>query len=187
MTISRLVWIAFMPVFLLGAGPGPRGQTARKQVSDTRFNYKRGFYTDGFTVLIRSKTTGARIRYTTDGSAPTPSKGLGDANPVTVLIEQTTTLRAIAYKEGMFPSNVDTQTYIFVEDVLKQPARIPGYPNPSLRSGIGEMVPLDYAMDPAIVENPRYRTAARKGLRSIPTLSRSWTGKIFSPSPIVEW
>ena len=88
-----------------------------------------------------------------------------------VEVDETTTLRAVAYKDGMSPSNVDTQTYIYVEDVPKQPARIPGYPNPELPSGIGEVVTLDYEMDPAVVGDPRDRFALRQGLKSIPSLS----------------
>ncbi len=141
------------------------------QVKDTRFNYKRGFYSSSITVLIYSSTEGARIRYTLDGSAPTPTHGLGDRNPLTVDVNRTTTLRAMAYKEGMLPSNVDTQTYIFPRHVLEQPARVPGYPNPKLPSGIREMVTLDYEMDPRVVRDRHYRFAILRGLASIPTLS----------------
>ena len=138
---------------------------------DTRFNYKRGFYSSAITVLIQSRTSGARIRYTLDGSAPSPNKGRGNSNPITVNVDKTATLRAIAYKDGMLPSNVDTQTYIFLRDVLKQPERIPGYPTPMLRSGQEELVPLDYEMDREVVEDPRYRYAILRGLKAIPTLS----------------
>ena len=141
------------------------------QVKDTRFNYKRGFYSSSITVLIYSSTEGARIRYTLDGSAPTPTHGLGDRNPLTVDVNRTTTLRAMAYKERMLPSNVDTQTYIFPRHVLEQPARVPGYPNPKLPSGIREMVTLDYEMDPRVVRDRHYRFAILRGLASIPTLS----------------
>ena len=92
-----------------------------------QFSYNRGFYDIPFTVLIQSKTPGARVRYTLDGSAPTLTRGLGDANPVTVRVETTTTLRAMAYKIGMRPTNVDTHTYIFIEDVLKQPYGVEGF------------------------------------------------------------
>jgi len=142
-------------------------------VADTKFSYNRGFYDTPFTALIQSKTPGARIRYTLDGSAPTPTRGLGDASPVTVRVERTTTLRAMAYKIGMRPTNVDTHTYIFIEDVLKQPYGVEGFPHPTLRTGFRphEKVILDYQMDASVVDDPRYRSAIRKGLRSIPTIS----------------
>ena len=48
------------------------GAAAPNVVADTRFNRERGFYDSGFAVVIQSRTAGARIRYTTDGSAPSP-------------------------------------------------------------------------------------------------------------------
>ena len=52
------------------------GAAAPNVVADTRFNRERGFYDSGFAVVIQSRTAGARIRYTTDGSAPSPTHGL---------------------------------------------------------------------------------------------------------------
>ena len=153
---------------LMGQGVADRGT-----VKDTQFSTDRGFYWSPITVLIQSKTEGARIRYTFDGSAPNATHGLGNANPVTVSVKGTTTLRAMAYKEGMVSSNVDTHTYLFIEDVLKQPYKMPGFPQPSLRTGYqsDENVTLDYEMDPGVVSDPRYRKAIRAGLLSIPTVS----------------
>ena len=167
MDLVRSVCVLLISTGFLAAEP----PQALNQVKDTRFNYKRGFYSSGITVLISSNTDGARIRYTLDGSAPTPTHGGGDRNPLTVDIDRTTTLRVIAYKEGMLSSNVDTQTYLFLKDVLEQPARVPGYPNPKLPSGIREMVTLEYEMDPRVVRDRHDRFAMRRGLESIPTLS----------------
>ena len=150
-----------------------QGVAEQETVRDTQFSINRGFYWSPFTVLIQSKTEGARIRYTLDGSAPTLTHGLGNTSPVTVSVEGTTILRAMAYKEGMVPSNVDTHTYIFIEDVLEQPYSLPGSPHPKLRTGYrsDERVMLDYEMDPNVVSDPRYRKAIRAGLLSIPTIS----------------
>ncbi len=145
--------------------------TSMGQVADTRFNYKRGFYSDGFTVVIQSKTEGSLIRYTTDGSLPGPDHGKGGANPVSVDISKTTVLRAVAYAPGKLPSNVDTQTYIFLHDVIRQPKQVAGYPSPLLRAGRGTTVELDYEMDRHIVDEPSRRGALIRGLKSIPTLS----------------
>ncbi len=150
-----------------------QGVAERETVRDTQFSSDRGFYWSPVTVLIRSKTPGARIRYTLDGSAPTSTGGLGDANPVTVSVEGTTTLRAIAYKEGLVSSNVDTHTYIFIEDVLNQPSSVPGFPHPKVRTSYqsDEKVTLDYGMDANVVSDPRYSKAIGAGLLSIPTIS----------------
>lgn len=137
-------------------------------VKDTQFKYRRGFYSAPFFQVIRSKTTGAKIRYTLDGSAPTETHGLGGTNPVAVRVETTTVLRAVAYKEGMESTNVDTQTYIFLEDVLKQPREIEGYPIVDIEERAG-WVQMDYEMDPEIVD--QYRDDLIPALKSIPTIS----------------
>lgn len=85
---------------------------------DTTFNVDRGLRDTAFDLEIATDTPDAIIRYTTDGTAPTPTSGIiynGAFN-----ISQTTVIRAIAYKEGFLSTNVDTQSYIFPEDVLEQ-------------------------------------------------------------------
>ena len=145
--------------------------SSMEQVADTRFNYKRGFYSVGFTVVIQSETEGSLLRYTTDGSLPGPDHGRGGRNPVSVDISETTVLRAIAYAQGKLPSNVDTQTYIFLDDVIRQPKQVAGYPTPLLPAGRDTTVELDYEMDPDIVDDPSQRATLIRGLKSIPTLS----------------
>ena len=141
-----------------------------EQVKDTRFKYRRGFYSASFLQVVRSKTPGAKIRYTTDGSTPSSTHGLGGENPVVVRIETTTTLRAVAYKDGMEATNVDTHTYIFIADVLKQPREIEGYPILDIEERAG-WVQMDYAMDPAIINHPAYRDEIAAALKSLPTIS----------------
>ena len=140
-------------------------------VADTRFKYRRGFYSAPFLQVIRSKTTGAQIRYTTDGSEPSATHGLGGGNPVAVRVESTMTLRVMAYKDGMQPTNIDTHTYIFPADVLKQPRHVEGYPRSLTQAGMGYLLELDYEMDPEIVDHPAYRDELVSSLKSIPTLS----------------
>lgn len=73
------------------------------------FNPAPGAYTGPVTVAITSSTSGASIRYTTDGSAPTESNGTLYSGAFT--ISSTTTLRAIAYESGFVDSNVTSATY----------------------------------------------------------------------------
>jgi hypothetical protein len=96
-------------------------------VADTTFSIDRGFYSTAQSVEITTPTLGATIVYTTNGSEPTLTNGTAvaavDANtaPVAVVnINKTTTLRAAAFNTGMQPTNADTQTYIFVADVVNQ-------------------------------------------------------------------
>jgi len=92
-------------------------------VADTRFSVDRGIFSAPFEVEISTATEGATIRYTIDGSAPTATSGRVYASAI--LVDQTTILRAAAFRDGLGATNVDTQTYIFPADVLAQPVMLP--------------------------------------------------------------
>jgi hypothetical protein len=143
--------------------------TSLQYVGDTHFSIDRGFFDNPFQVAITTDSAGASIRYTTDGSAPSPTHGTPYAGPVTV--SGTTVLRAMAYQEGYLPSNVDTQTYLFLDQVIRQPAHVPGWPNPTISVGGDSTRVHDYEMDPAVVDDPAYSGAIKKGLTDIPTMS----------------
>jgi len=123
-------------------------------VKDTNFSDDRGFFDTAFQLAITSATPGATIRYTTDGSIPTPDSGIvfNPASPIA--IATTTIVRAIAYKSGWLPTNIDTHSYLFVADVARQPSDPPGWPSDwGYDSGVGTIVPSDYEMDPRVVDN----------------------------------
>lgn len=88
-------------------------------VEDTKFDISRGFYETAQAITITTETPDAIIRYTTDGSQPSESNGTTYTGPVTV--STTTVLRAMAYKVGLASTNVDTNTYLFVDDVITSP------------------------------------------------------------------
>jgi hypothetical protein len=149
-------------------------------VADTKFSQDRGFYDAPFEVQITSDTPDAIIRYTTDGSTPTTTHGeiYNPDSPIT--ISTTTCLRAMAYKSGWKSTNVDTHTYIFLDDVINQATNLftgsqvtpPGYPS-SWGSVSG-----DYQMDPDVVgQNGRdrfgglYANTIIGDLKSAPTIS----------------
>jgi hypothetical protein len=69
-----------------------------------------GTYTGPLSVLISTATSGASIRYTTDGS--TPSETAGTLYTGLVNITTTTTLKAIAFKAGMTDSAVSTDNIV---------------------------------------------------------------------------
>ncbi len=130
-------------------------------VRDTIFSVDRGYYDAPFDVEIVTATPGATIRYTTDGSAPTETSGAVYASPIPVAT--TTMLRAAAYKDGFGPTDVDTQTYIFAKDVVKQTGA--GFP----ASWAG--TPADYGMDPNVVNDARFKNTIAEDLQTIPALS----------------
>ena len=70
--------------YFFPATPGaPNGTSFAGFVRDTAFSTDRGFYTDPITVEITTATAGASIRYTTDGSEPTPTHGTTYTAPLT--------------------------------------------------------------------------------------------------------
>ena len=135
-------------------------------VADTRFNQDRGFYTEPFYVTVTCATPEATIRYSTDGSKPTATTGTEYTGPIR--ISQTTVLRAAAFKDDLEPSNTDTQTYLFLDDVLTQAPN--GAPPPDWPSSWGANI-RDYGMDPDIVNSPRWGPQVKEALTSLPSFS----------------
>jgi hypothetical protein len=89
--------------------PGAANTTATGVVEKAQFSVSRGFYSSPFQLSITTPTAGASIRYTTDGSPPSATTGTLYAGPIS--ITGTSVVRAIAFKSGLTPSSVDTQTY----------------------------------------------------------------------------
>jgi len=125
-------------------------------VADTQFSVDRGFFSAPFDTVITTETPGATIVYTTNGSTPSLTNGtvVPAPNPstpptATVHIAGTSTLRAAAFKTNYVTTNIDTQTYLFVADIISQspngqaPA---GWPSGSVNGQL-----LNYGMDPSIV------------------------------------
>ncbi|MDA7888261.1 lamin tail domain-containing protein [Akkermansiaceae bacterium] len=110
------------------ATPGAPNSTTgfRGFVADTEFDIDRGFYTTPFNVKVTSATEGASIITTINGSEPSESNGAPYTGPIA--ISTTTVLRARAYKEGFRPTDIDTQTYLFADDIARQTNTPAGYP-----------------------------------------------------------
>jgi len=147
-------------------GAANLGQFINK-VADTQFSHDRGFYQEPIELTISSATPGATIRYTTGGACPSPDYGTIYTGPIP--ISETTVIRAIAYKENYEPANIDSQTYLFLEDVidLQYPD---SYPT-RWRTVDGISVVADYAMDARVVEDPAYSGRIKDDLKSLPTVS----------------
>ena len=133
-------------------------------VADTKFSPDRGFHDTPFEVAVSCDTEGATIRYTLDYSEPTESHGTIYTGPIS--ITTTTCLRAAAFKTDWCPSNIDTHTYLFVDDVATQPDNPPGVP-----SVWGHSYDADYEVDPDIVSTTLPGYSFRDAMLSIPTLS----------------
>ncbi|MEO5915929.1 MAG: lamin tail domain-containing protein [Luteolibacter sp.] len=140
-------------------------------VADTQFSVKRGFFTAPISVAITSTTPGAVIRYTTDGSTPSDTNGTIYTAPLA--ISSTTVVRARGSLTGWVPTNLDTQTYLFPNDILTQSAD--GSPAPGWPATSGTSQVLDFGMDPDIVNhtNPEIGGAAsvKAALLALPSIS----------------
>jgi hypothetical protein len=137
-------------------------------VAPVRFGQEHGFYQTPFALELSTTTPGATIRYTTDKSEPTETHGTIYAGPIDVA--RTTVIRAVAFKPSFRASSIDTHTYIFLDEVLAQPADPPGF---RATWGAYEDSPViaDYEMDPEVVNDPRYKGLIKEALQSIPTVS----------------
>ena len=140
-------------------------------IEDTLFSHDRGFYDTPFALTISTVEPGTTIRYTTDGTRPTLTNGTTYSGPITIdpaTLSYTdagvVTIRAAAFKSGYFPTNIDTQSYIFLDEVLDQDGS--GLPSYSSWGYAG----ADWEMDPNIVSSVGAENL-KDDLTSIPTMS----------------
>ena len=142
------------------------------RAADTSFSHDRGVYDAPFDVVISSDLVGATIKYTLDGSDPRTSlAAFSGSNPSTVRIDPASTagrratpavtLRAYAFNGGAESTDVDTQTYIFIDQVIAQ-----GEIKPT-----GSYVFWTTSMDPEVTGAPAYSGIMDDALLSIPTMS----------------
>jgi autotransporter-associated beta strand protein len=101
------------------ASPGsPNVATVVRYVAPVTASHERGFRETAFDLVLATATPQAQIRYTLDGSEPTPVTGLAFVDPIR--IDRTTTLRAAAFRPGWETPEIATHTYIFLDDVVRQ-------------------------------------------------------------------
>jgi hypothetical protein len=155
------------PAFFNGVAADPQASVAS------------GFFNRPFSLTLSTETPGASIRYTLDGSQPTPTAGLAYTGPVTIAgnaSNAVVNVRAVAYRPDLLSSHVQTHSYIFPVYVLSQTTNPPGFPDywmtqTNAESPNSTIVPADYGMDPRIFTNSSYALAAAQGLTNLPTLS----------------
>ena len=178
--ISYGMWHSMFRYF---AQPTP-GQANQQEflgfTDKTAHSHKRGFYDEPLDVHIYCDTPGAIIRYTVDGSEPTEQNGLLYDPNTTIAVTTTTHVRSVAFKPSWRPGNVTTHSYIFVDDVAKQPANPAGWPlSWGYEGDAGAEVPADYEMDQRVVNNTLPGYSIRDALLDIPTMSISMYRKDF--------
>ena len=152
------------------------GESYAGIVHDIQVSVPRGFYQAPQDISITTSSPGADIVYTLDGSTPSTTNGIrvASADPsqppdVSLMVAQTTTLRAIAIKEDFLATPVATHTYVFVDDVIRQSpnGEAPtGWPSTRIN---GQH--FNYGMDPDVVEDPEYAPQIKDALTDIPSFS----------------
>ncbi|MCC5878073.1 MAG: CotH kinase family protein [Candidatus Sumerlaeia bacterium] len=96
--------------FVRTVRPTPGGPNILEEQADPPvFSHESGLYTENFSVSISAPDAG-EIRYTLDGSHPSPSSTLY-TGPIE--ITGTTSLRARAYQDGLEPSRATSASYFF--------------------------------------------------------------------------
>lgn len=119
------------------------------------YNPDRGYYTSTQNVTLTTNLPGAIIKYTTNGTLPTPSTGLTYNSPISV--STTTTIATIAYN-SLDTTNIKTHTYLFLADVISQPNSVAGFPT------------TGFAFDASITANPTYAAQLDTALKQIPSM-----------------
>ena len=106
------------------------------------WSHSRGFHETGFTLTLTNNSPGATLLYSLDGSEPTLPYSRGLA------ITRTTAVRAQAVRPGYKSSRIQTETFLFLNDVIASPV-----------------------MNTAITRNPAYAPRLKAGLLALPSIS----------------
>lgn len=137
------------------------------------FSVPHGFYDKPFTLSIVGGESllndGGSIHYTLDGSVPTKdSKQYSEP----LNIKGNTILRAGVIAGDTLATPVTTATYLFMDDILKQPDYPAGYPTTwGKYTTISGTAKADYGMDPEMTGNATLAAKIKEGLLSLPVLS----------------
>ncbi|MCF8413534.1 MAG: CotH kinase family protein [Melioribacteraceae bacterium] len=161
------------------------------QSVDLKFSHKRGIYTEPFSLRIIPDTS-AEIRYTLNGKNPAKIDDYLVQNDSAIIFVQALlvnnrdkapgyVVRAYAYVNDSTYSEVKTNTYLFVNQVLSlSPDNVK--PGPEwMDSGVNDQE-INYGMDPEIYNDSRYRDLMQQALLDIPSVSVVTNlGNLFDP------
>lgn len=145
--------------------PGaPNGGGVGGLAAPVTFSVDHGFYTSAQTVVLDTATSGASIRYTTNGDVPSATTGIAVTPGTAVSISSTTTIRAVAYRDGWIDSPVETRSYLFTSDIVQQSGTPAGWPAGPVNGQV-----FDHGMDPDVVNSNQ--AGVEGALVAIPTIS----------------
>ena len=136
-------------------------------VAEVDFSHERGFCEAPITLTLSCATPDVEIYYTLDGSDPysevrqLPS---GTLYTQPIFVQETTCVRAQAFRANWRPSQVTTQSYLFLDDIIRQSPYPRGFPNSWGSTHV------DYGMDPDVVDDPDYAPTIKNDLKTIPSV-----------------
>lgn len=105
--LAKLILTAGLALLILGCPSTPK--PPQEAVATPVFSPAAGEFTTEVSVTITTATDGAEIRYTVDGSTPSPTNGTVYTAPVK--LTATTTIAAIATKKDMLDSEIAKAAY----------------------------------------------------------------------------
>jgi len=145
------------------------------------FSHEHGFYDSPFTLTITPLTAGSTVYFTRDGSKPGISNGTLYTSPL--FIDTLSVIRAVEIKNNL-PGRVTTCTYLFADDIIKQPNDPSGYPSTwGPYTGISGTATADYEMDPEMMAVPGFADSITAALTDLPVISLvTDIGNLFSKS-----
>lgn len=134
------------------------------------FSHKHGFYNTPLKIGITSDNANSIIKYTTDGSEPSLNNGIQYTD--SIYIGTTAVIRAVVIQTEKAKSKIVSQTYIFIQDVIKQPNNPVGYPSEwGPYTAMPGIAIADYEMDTEVVSDSRYKNDFEEVFLSIPIMS----------------
>jgi hypothetical protein len=162
--------------------PGSVNQLGGAVLPAPVFSVEHGIYEAPLEVELTCEMPGVSIYFTTDGS--TPSATRGNLYHSAIPVNTTSILRAVAVSDAQTYSQTVTRTYLFLEDVIRQPNNLEDYPSEwGPYTAIEGTAIADYEMDPELMVDPDFATSVIEGLKSIPTMSLvTDIGYLFSHS-----
>ncbi len=155
------------PTYFADPSPGAYNTIGTWQ-TPLSVSVQRGFFYAPFQVTLSTSTVGGSIYYTTNSSTPSATNGTLYTGPIT--ISGTTTLQAVTVGGGEADSPIDTETYIFPDQVIDQSSTPAGFPTDWGLNTSGGVQAANYGMNPAIV-GTQSTAAWVQDLLSLPTIS----------------
>jgi hypothetical protein len=148
------------------------------------FQPERGLYDAPFTLAVSTEIDGARVRFTLDGQDPRGPESLEWTEDL--LVDATTTVRAVVEQDGSFLGAPFTHTYLFPAQVTSR-ATPESYPTRWWTWYTSGGYTADYGMDPEIYEDPAYTDAFPGVFSALPSLLLSMDPlDLFGPRGIYE-